>query len=371
MILRMAEGPGHRPKRWNLARRACAPVPSPPDGDRGFPSATGRIVVVHHCPASRSTRQAAPAPSSPWHRRPGRARRAPRRIAEHLGARCRGAGGLRKDDPARPVGRAPEPRVAWLSADHRDNDPAVLLTYLTAALDRIEPLAPGVFGHTASRGAGVTDVIRLAGSIAAMREPVALVLDNAEAITNPECRDIVAGLALRLPAGSVFGIGSRQQVPVPLPRLRVEGLTLEVGAEDLAMGAAEAQLLLDGAGIAVAEPDVHRSRRAHRRLAGRPVPRGVGDERRQLTGRHRAADHRWRPLHRGVPAIGVPRSRLTRRRVVSRPDLHPRSPQRPALRRHRRRKPIRAHPRPPRAPQPARDPPRSPRRVVSLSPSVP
>ena len=33
-----------------------------------------------------------------------------------------------------------QPRVAWVSADHRDNDPAVLLTYLATALDRVEPI---------------------------------------------------------------------------------------------------------------------------------------------------------------------------------------------------------------------------------------
>ena len=61
-----------------------------------------------------------------------------------------------------------QPRVAWLSADDRDNDPAVLLTYLATALDRIEPLEPMVFRATASPGTGVADVIRLAASIAAM-----------------------------------------------------------------------------------------------------------------------------------------------------------------------------------------------------------
>ena len=34
-----------------------------------------------------------------------------------------------------------QPRVAWVSADHRDNDPAVLLTYLASALARVSRLA--------------------------------------------------------------------------------------------------------------------------------------------------------------------------------------------------------------------------------------
>ena len=35
-------------------------------------------------------------------------------------------------------------RVAWVSVDRRDNDPAVLLTYLAAAVDRVEPIDPRV-----------------------------------------------------------------------------------------------------------------------------------------------------------------------------------------------------------------------------------
>ena len=34
------------------------------------------------------------------------------------------------------------PRVGWVSADDHDNDPAVLLTYIAVALDRIEPIDP-------------------------------------------------------------------------------------------------------------------------------------------------------------------------------------------------------------------------------------
>ena len=57
-----------------------------------------------------------------------------------------------------------QPRVAWLSADSRDNDPAVLFTYLRDALDRVEALGPALFGPTALARAGTADIIRLAAS---------------------------------------------------------------------------------------------------------------------------------------------------------------------------------------------------------------
>ena len=44
-------------------------------------------------------------------------------------------------------------RVAWVSVDPRDNDPVVLLSYVAAALDRVEPIDPGVFQALASPGA--------------------------------------------------------------------------------------------------------------------------------------------------------------------------------------------------------------------------
>ena len=40
---------------------------------------------------------------------------------------------------------------------------------------------------------------------------------------------------MRLPAGSQLAIGSRQELPVPVPRLRAQGRLVEIGADDLAM----------------------------------------------------------------------------------------------------------------------------------------
>jgi LuxR family maltose regulon positive regulatory protein len=147
------------------------------------------------------------------------------------------------------------PRVAWLSADGRDNDPAVLLTYLALAVDRVEPIQPRLFRSVGSPVTGLVDVARLAASIASLSAPVAMVLDHADALTNRACRDIVAELAVRLPPGSQLAIGSRDQPPLPVPRLRAEGRLVEVGTQELTMGVAEAAALFEGAGVDVAEDD--------------------------------------------------------------------------------------------------------------------
>jgi LuxR family maltose regulon positive regulatory protein len=147
-----------------------------------------------------------------------------------------------------------QPRVGWVSLDDRDNDPAVLLSYLAVALDRIEPIDPKVFRALATPGAGIGDVARLAASIASMREPVALALDHAEVVVNPTCRDVIAELAVCLPVGAQLAIASRSEVPVPIARLRAQNAIVEVGVDDLAMDREETGVLLASAGVELAGP---------------------------------------------------------------------------------------------------------------------
>ena len=140
-------------------------------------------------------------------------------------------------------------RTAWVSADSGDNDPAVLLTYVAVALDRIEPIDPGVFRVLASAGARVTGITRLVSAIGAMTQPVVLVLDHAEVLTNPECRDAIADLARHLPVGSQLAVASREELSIPSARLRVERRLLEIRVDDLAMSEQDAPSLLEGAGV--------------------------------------------------------------------------------------------------------------------------
>ena len=94
------------------------------------------------------------------------------------------------------------------------------------------------------------------GSIAAMRDPVALALDNAEVLSTRASRDVIAELAVCLPAGSRLAIASRGDVPLPVARLRAEDAIVEVGVDALAMTRNEADALLGRAGVELAEPVV-------------------------------------------------------------------------------------------------------------------
>jgi LuxR family maltose regulon positive regulatory protein len=151
-------------------------------------------------------------------------------------------------------------RVAWVGVDRRDNDPTLLLTYVAAALDRVEPIDPEIVRTLASPGAVAATVVpRLAAAVSAMTEPVALVLDNLESLDDQQSEDVVAELAAQFSArplaGSRLVLVSRTRPPLPMGRLRALGGVVEVGVEELAMDQREAAALLEGAGVQLAEAE--------------------------------------------------------------------------------------------------------------------
>ncbi len=142
-----------------------------------------------------------------------------------------------------------DPDTAWMSCDEGDNDPAVLIACLGAALAGLGAIDPHRVASLA-QDAGITAVPRLMDAVRADARPAIVVLDHVEAITNRECHDILAEVALRLPRGWQIAMASRHPLPLPLSRLRLEGGVLELGARDLAMGVEEARQLLASMGTA-------------------------------------------------------------------------------------------------------------------------
>jgi LuxR family maltose regulon positive regulatory protein len=149
-------------------------------------------------------------------------------------------------------------RVGWVSIDRRDNDPVVLLTYVAAALDRVEPIDPAVFAALAAPGVSVmaTVVPRLVAAVSALTQPVALVLDHLESLENRECLDAVAELALGLPAGSQLALASRRTPPLPVALLRSRGRVVELGVAELAMNQQDGCALLEAADVGLADADM-------------------------------------------------------------------------------------------------------------------
>jgi len=146
---------------------------------------------------------------------------------------------------------------AWLSVDQHDNDPAVLLTYVAAALDRVVPVDPTVFGTLASPGVSIADTVlsRLGSSLSANGLPVVVVLDDVHLLQNWECLDAVAGLVEHLPEGSQLVVAGRGEPPL-LGGLRAEGRMMEIGPDLLAMNPQEAELLVSGTEVELSRVDI-------------------------------------------------------------------------------------------------------------------
>jgi LuxR family maltose regulon positive regulatory protein len=161
-------------------------------------------------------------------------------------------------------------RVGWLTVDPHDNDPAVLLTYLAVALDRIAPIDPETFQILASPAAHMppTVVPRLAAAMSNMTGPATLVLDHVELLNNRQCLDALAQLAVQLSGESQLALASRTRPRLPLGRLRGQGRLVEVGADDLAMDLRDARALLAGAEVPLA---ADHAAELHRRTEGWPA----------------------------------------------------------------------------------------------------
>jgi LuxR family transcriptional regulator, maltose regulon positive regulatory protein len=138
---------------------------------------------------------------------------------------------------------------AWISLDDRDNDPAALLTYIAAALDRVYPIEPAVFRAAASHNSiWARGLPRLGAFLASMPEPIVLVLDDVHELRDRDCLDALEPLAKSLSCGSQLVLSGRDETRLPLARLRAAGKLLEVGPSELALSDSEARTLLSAAG---------------------------------------------------------------------------------------------------------------------------
>jgi LuxR family maltose regulon positive regulatory protein len=146
---------------------------------------------------------------------------------------------------------------AWITLDERDNDPLVLLRHVTAALHRIEPLDPGALEAAAAPSGSVwnTLVPRLAAAMTSFGRSFVFVLDDVHLLRAGDSAHAAGVLADHLPEGSLLVLGGRVAPQLPIARLRSAGRMLELGPRELALTRREAQLLLRGAGLELAEAD--------------------------------------------------------------------------------------------------------------------
>ena len=141
--------------------------------------------------------------------------------------------------------------VAWLTLGDYDNEPSVFLTYVAAALDRLQPIDPSIGHALAARGSRVLAVAvpRLASELHRRTRPGVLVLDDAHRLVDRTCLDALSALLELLPSGFQVVLAARTPPDLPFARLRVKRQLLEIGPELLAFRADETETLSARAGF--------------------------------------------------------------------------------------------------------------------------
>jgi LuxR family maltose regulon positive regulatory protein len=133
--------------------------------------------------------------------------------------------------------------VAWLSLDKGDNDPTRFLAYLVAALQTIAAnIGAGALAVLQSPQPPSTESIltTLLNEIAAIPDDFILVLDDYHVIDSKPVDQALTFLLEHQPPQMHQVIATREDPPLPLPRLRARGQLIELRAADLRFTPAEA-----------------------------------------------------------------------------------------------------------------------------------
>ncbi len=138
-------------------------------------------------------------------------------------------------------------RVGWVSCDQIDDEPGSLWSAVSAALRTRVPLTEIAPLTSNDDGDAIVEQLRL--ELVGTGPTVAVVLDQVEALRSAETRRSLAAFARTVPLGWTLVLASREELPIPASRLRVERRLLELGPADLAMSSVEATALLAGIGV--------------------------------------------------------------------------------------------------------------------------
>jgi LuxR family maltose regulon positive regulatory protein len=139
-------------------------------------------------------------------------------------------------------------KVAWLSLDEDDNDPARFLAYLVAALQTIAPqIGEGVAAALQSPQPPPCEALltTLINEITTIVDTFILVLDDYHVIDSQPVDQALTFLVEHLPPPLHLVIASREDPPLPLARLRARGQLTELRAADLRFTPAEAAEFLN------------------------------------------------------------------------------------------------------------------------------
>ena len=145
---------------------------------------------------------------------------------------------------------------AWLSIDERDDDAALLVGHVAAALERIHPEGAIAFESTRPRRESTwkAELHRLAGWLSSLPDFV-LVLDDAHLLRSRNSATVVTTLAEHVPPRSTLTVAARVTPGLPIGRLRAAGTLFELRTSDLALTRRESETLLRELEVDLPEED--------------------------------------------------------------------------------------------------------------------
>lgn len=134
---------------------------------------------------------------------------------------------------------------AWLSIDERDDDSALLVRHVAAALERIHP--EGAIASESPRprreSTWMAELQRLAGWLSSIPDFV-LVLDDAHLVRSRNSATVISTLAEHVPPRATLTVAARLTPRLPIGRLRAAGKLFELRTSDLTLTRRESEALL-------------------------------------------------------------------------------------------------------------------------------
>lgn len=151
-------------------------------------------------------------------------------------------------------------RVAWVSLDEGDNDPARFMAYITAALHKVEAaLGQDTLGALQSPRPPSLDTVvaPLINQIDDFRQELILVLDDYHLIQAPPIHDALVYLLDHMPPNLHLVVTTRSDPPLHISGLRARGQLVELRQADLRFTPGEAMEFLGRVmGLKLAVDDV-------------------------------------------------------------------------------------------------------------------
>ncbi len=151
--------------------------------------------------------------------------------------------------------------VAWISLDEADDELKPFLSYLAAALEKIQSGAgEDVWPMLCSPQPPVAEAVltTLINELSGVREEFVLVLDDYHLVENPAVHEALSFLLDHLPPTLHLFVAARTVPPLPISRLRGRGQLVELAATDLRFTPEEASAFLeeDARGLRLSAEDV-------------------------------------------------------------------------------------------------------------------